>query len=475
MKFQRLTAFLLAMLMAVSFAACGGSNPDITDDITSGNTADGSTAKDNVSTGDGKNTADFTPTSKKIKVWAWSQIGFYDEFAREFPDYQLDYSIATDNNLATLAAAIAAGNQPDVFYVGFHTSAPLVNAYYNDLLTPLNDYLSKDPEYNYESLPKAFFDLTTFNNKTLSVFTDLSVMGLVWNKDLFEAAGLNPEKPPETWSEMYNYAKQLTKFDSKGMPVQLGYKGAPPVWMMLGQNGTYYTRQDGSGVNVNTPELTKTLEYVMSFPKVYGGDEKLPTGTKIDFGQGNVGMTLADLCFIMDYVGTPGLNIGVAPLPKPDGVDKQVIGAYLPQWYGIPKGADNPNGGWMFMKWLMSKGISSYLEGLAQTNPERWFPTYIAHKPTREKIYEKCLANVTDENIKNVLKARDEIYDKINFVYPLSPIHNTWDPVFGEGVNMILRGDLTIKDGLELLQNRGDQMHKEWRQEMEAKGIKFDN
>ena len=33
---------------------------------------------------------------------------------------------------------------------------------------------------------------------------------LYWNKDLFEAAGLDPETPPTTWDEVYTMAEQIT-------------------------------------------------------------------------------------------------------------------------------------------------------------------------------------------------------------------------------------------------------------------------
>ena len=34
-------------------------------------------------------------------------------------------------------------------------------------------------------------------------------MALVYNKGMFKAAGLDPNKPPKTWDELYDYAKKL--------------------------------------------------------------------------------------------------------------------------------------------------------------------------------------------------------------------------------------------------------------------------
>ena len=36
-----------------------------------------------------------------------------------------------------------------------------------------------------------------------------STKALYWNKDLFKAAGLDPEAPPKTWAEEIAFAKQI--------------------------------------------------------------------------------------------------------------------------------------------------------------------------------------------------------------------------------------------------------------------------
>ena len=43
-------------------------------------------------------------------------------------------------------------------------------------------------------------------------FVPFQVVGyyMYWNKDLFQAAGLNPETPPSTWEEWQSYAEKIT-------------------------------------------------------------------------------------------------------------------------------------------------------------------------------------------------------------------------------------------------------------------------
>jgi multiple sugar transport system substrate-binding protein len=46
---------------------------------------------------------------------------------------------------------------------------------------------------------------------------------LFWNKDLFEAAGLDPEKPPSTMEELVEYAEKLTIIGADGSIEQIGF------------------------------------------------------------------------------------------------------------------------------------------------------------------------------------------------------------------------------------------------------------
>jgi sn-glycerol 3-phosphate transport system substrate-binding protein len=49
-----------------------------------------------------------------------------------------------------------------------------------------------------------------------------STIVLYWNKELFKEAGLDPNRPPENWKEMLEYAQKLTKRDASGNVTQWG-------------------------------------------------------------------------------------------------------------------------------------------------------------------------------------------------------------------------------------------------------------
>ena len=64
-----------------------------------------------------------------------------------------------------------------------------------------------------EDEKKAYFpyvvDTVTFDGKQWGLPVAFSTKSLYWNKDLFAAAGLDPEKPPATFAEEIAAAKAI--------------------------------------------------------------------------------------------------------------------------------------------------------------------------------------------------------------------------------------------------------------------------
>jgi ABC-type glycerol-3-phosphate transport system substrate-binding protein len=50
----------------------------------------------------------------------------------------------------------------------------------------------------------------------------VQVYGITWNKDHFKTAGLDPEKPPQTWAELRQYSAKLRKADASGNITRVG-------------------------------------------------------------------------------------------------------------------------------------------------------------------------------------------------------------------------------------------------------------
>ncbi len=104
------------------------------------------------------------------------------------------------DKVTTLAAA---GTPVALAYVGSRTLKQFAQ---NDLIVPVPMTDEEKASY-YNYVP----DTVTFDGTQWGVPVAFSTKALFWNKDLFEAAGLDPETPPKTWEEKIAFAKQITE------------------------------------------------------------------------------------------------------------------------------------------------------------------------------------------------------------------------------------------------------------------------
>ncbi|PCJ17602.1 MAG: hypothetical protein COB02_13335 [Candidatus Cloacimonadota bacterium] len=70
--------------------------------------------------------------------------------------------------------------------------------------------------------------------KTFGIPDEFTTLALFYNKDLFEEAGLDPNKAPTTWDEFLEYSKKLTKdIDGDGLTDQYAFAMKNTLWWSL--------------------------------------------------------------------------------------------------------------------------------------------------------------------------------------------------------------------------------------------------
>ena len=77
-------------------------------------------------------------------------------------------------------------------------------------LAVIDDIYGKDG-LDSSKIPQALNGNLKFEGKYYGVPQNFATLLLYYNKDMFKAAGIDPEKPPKTWDELADYAKKLTK------------------------------------------------------------------------------------------------------------------------------------------------------------------------------------------------------------------------------------------------------------------------
>ncbi len=172
------------------------------------------------------------------------------------------------------------------------------------------------------------------------ILRDTDARGLYWNKTAFKAAGLDPERAPQTWSALLSYAKKLTTVDTTGRVTRLGFDPIslqaynPYIWMGLAgaaPNRQWFSYKNGLPTpHFSSPAGVRGLEYYRSLVDALGGIQKVsalangvsasaPPTISNPLFSGRAAMVIDgswEPATLKQYV--PHLQYGIAPLPRPD-------------------------------------------------------------------------------------------------------------------------------------------------------------
>lgn len=276
--------------------------------------------------------------------------------------------------------ATAGGVPPDV--AGLWSNNVNVYAEKNALLC-LDPYLRKagiTPDY---FLP-CYWRLCQHEGKTWALLTTPATIALHWNKRLFREAGLDPERPPQTIEELDEYAAKLTKGDTNGKIVQMGFIPSEPGWWNWAWGCFFGGRlwDEGERITANCPGNIRAFEWVQSYSKKYGasalqvfqsgfGNFSSPQNA---FLSEKVAMEIQGVWmynFISKYA--PKLEWGAAPFPppanRPDLANVTVAEADV---LVIPTGAKHPDEAFEFLKFVNSQpGMELLCMGQRKHTPLR--------------------------------------------------------------------------------------------------------
>lgn len=212
----------------------------------------------------------------------------------------------------------------------------------------------------------------TFKGKLMAMPGDFMSMVLIYNRDMFKAVGLDPDRPPKNWTEFLDYTKRLTRDnDGDGRIDQWGFsmpasknpglplRIAPMVWSF----GADFLTTDGRRSAMDTREFIEAFNYIVELATVH---RAVPPGVTT-FGPGDVRTQMAGRRVAMK-IGSgwsypiinainPGLRadeaLGAAPVPVGR---KNVTAAWLSGWIMSPH-TRHPDAAWKFIKFLSSKEI----------------------------------------------------------------------------------------------------------------------
>ena len=232
-------------------------------------------------------------------------------------------------------------------------------------LVDLNPFFKKSGIDPAATFPKTMNEYTQYEGNRCTAPLLGDAYGLYYNKTAFEKAHI--AKPPRTWSEFEADAKKLTIPAGDGYR-QLGFMPNYHGWETtvehyLGQFSPTYFDKNGKSNVAEDPAVTAGLTLQKKLVDELGGFQKLEKfrselgdewGPKHPFHTGQVAMQLDGewrLGMAMD--AGPKFEIGVAPLPVPDGQVSQYGKGYITGTIaGIAATSKKQNAAWELVKYM---------------------------------------------------------------------------------------------------------------------------
>ncbi len=193
--------------------------------------------------------------------------GIVDKFETENPDINIKAIYAGNYNDARVKAlaALQSGSPAQLsvmFSIDIHELRNL------DAIVAFDDIISTDDEREWlDSFYPALMENGQADGKTWGVPFQRSTIVMYYNKDMFRAAGLDPEKPPTTWEEFITMGQQLVEKDDNGKVQQWGAmipSTGYPYWMfgaLTKQNSEVLMNQKGTETYFDNPGVISALEY----------------------------------------------------------------------------------------------------------------------------------------------------------------------------------------------------------------------
>ncbi|MEE4544211.1 extracellular solute-binding protein [Streptomyces sp. V4-01] len=318
--YRRLVAVALVAGIGLTGAACSSSKKD-----DPGNTSSSSSAGTPL---DPKTKVTISvdcepPTTKKAERQQW--IDDVAEFNKTYPNVTIkskDTFPCEDTDKFT--AQLQGQSETDAFYsyvtdlnqVLDAGQAADITAYVNDKTVP-----------NLKDIDPNVLSILKDSGKLYGLPTTNYSMGLIYNRKIFQEAGLDPNSPPTTWDQIRQDAKTIQdKLGSKGIhgffEYGAGNQGGWHLTSALYGAGNDVVSQDGSKASFNGPEATSILQTIHDMRWV---DNSMPASAGKAWGEsqkamgaGQIGMYLAapdDIPLMVQQYGANYNDLGMAPIP----------------------------------------------------------------------------------------------------------------------------------------------------------------
>jgi raffinose/stachyose/melibiose transport system substrate-binding protein len=404
---QRTLLLGIVVTLLSMLAACGGDTGKATGD-TSGNATTSAAA----TAGAGTETAAAELTTEPITLTVLDHSSFPDQpgtgayasigkglqavdeaFMKLHPNITIKHTpVGFDEHFARMRTAIAAQQGPDVMYVYGGVFA----ASFSKGLIPLEDRLTDQQKDELQ-----FLDISVSPDGHLyDLPWEAYGYIIVYNKEYFTKAGLDPENPPTTWADFLAACDALNAVGIT--PMAAGWKDNfytshfvryPFITMLLTpEELAQWGRLE---YPMTSPKLAQAFNYFLEMenrkcftPMEEANGRSLYDDVQNDFGAGKAAMiSWYDIKpDWMETLGKDNLDMMLYPLFPDSPHGEQIMDSGPNGGWSIGKWTEHPEEAWAYISFLVSAEAEQIMLDVSGENPNNRAVETVSDYPPRQKF-----------------------------------------------------------------------------------------
>ena len=266
-----------------------------------------------------------------VTWWTWSTEAkdVYEKYAQmvteKYPNIEVKLEFIQNADYWTkLPIAIAGGSGPDIYQM----TRPSFEMYAaTNQAADLGGILESNAQLkaNLDTMDSVLVEDYTYDGKQLAIPYTVESTAIVYNKNMFKAAGLQEPKEIEdtwTWDDLQEMAKQLTVIGDSVSNSQYGFfcdVNKIPSWELMLSRGKWIFSDDGQECTLADPEI---IDAMKPFVAMYVEDGVSPTTDVANamsandlFMTGRIAMMAAGSWNLITFSKIEGFEWDCAELP----------------------------------------------------------------------------------------------------------------------------------------------------------------
>lgn len=371
--------FPVLITFALLLAACGAPAPQDTTTISAPSSESSASAPSSESSASAPQTTSMPassaaakePVTLKVMNWSQEQADFYKEaaveFQKEYPHITVQWdTLAQDKYRETLPLMFQSGDAPDIFFwIGQNRVLTMNELLAQDWIAPIAPEGADLGEWQARWPKDTFVDgINVHEGKVYSFpFNDNVIWGpgyMFLNKEIFRQAGLNPDNPPKTWSELRETCQQIKEqADTYCIAAPLKGTHFQRIWYPIAgsiMTDSFFDLKNGR-FSIDDPRMIKAVEFIQQLYKdelvVPGVNDHTFARQAMATGQAAIYFDGAWMPSTFKQMGFADLDLGVASPPAPEeGQSGALSRTYSENKFYVSSKTEHPEEAWLFLEWM---------------------------------------------------------------------------------------------------------------------------